>query len=461
MKTVNSLITFLLLFFAIFSVVINVSLSVKGTTSEDDGWTEGDYEGSQEEQEEQAQEDWEDAGKPGDEEDDDDDEDPYAGLPTPEEAGETGVVDCGNGVFVNPREPCPEDEEEPVLILCPDGVTQVEEGDEEDCPDTTSTSASGLPPCDGTFQDCITPNRDICVAGSIAHECELPNPVDQTITPEVPFLRADNGFAPDGDCLFNVDQPKCIPPEGVDCPKGFGTNEDGQCFPLNEDGEWKCPVGTHSVEDDETGQCYPDSQDCPGGTIKGTTGSCVDINRCKANPLASDCPKPNTREFNPPDIPDLDCGDPGVPKNFKVEPSDPHDFDRDGDEIGCENNEYDGSNNNDKTKFIQKTTVFQSGSTTASTTITEVASCKLDGGADGILQKFDTAKYHACGLYVEGQKAYSDGFVAGCTQVGNTQLICQSFVDSNIINTNIQTTQTPTQVATQPTQQGIQPAAVN
>ena len=32
-------------------------------TTEDDGWTEGDYEGSQEEQEEQAQEDWEDAGR--------------------------------------------------------------------------------------------------------------------------------------------------------------------------------------------------------------------------------------------------------------------------------------------------------------------------------------------------------------------------------------------------------------
>ena len=72
-------------------------------TTEDDGWTEGDYEGSSEEQEEQAQEDWEDAGRPGDndDDDDDDDEDPYAGLPTPEEAGETGVVDCGNGVYAS------------------------------------------------------------------------------------------------------------------------------------------------------------------------------------------------------------------------------------------------------------------------------------------------------------------------------------------------------------------------
>ena len=117
-------------------------------TTEDDGWTEGDYEGSQEEQEEQAQEDWEDAGRPGEDEneDEEDDEDPYAGLPTPEEAGETGVVDCGNGVFVNPREPCPQDEEEPVLVLCPDGQTQVEEDRvDEDCPKTDQVSATGLP----------------------------------------------------------------------------------------------------------------------------------------------------------------------------------------------------------------------------------------------------------------------------------------------------------------------------
>lgn len=80
--------------------------------------------------------------------------------------------------------------------------------------------------------------------------------------------------------------------------------------------------------------------------------------------------------------------------------------------------------NNDNNKVIQKTTVINSAtaSTSATTTATsaEVSSCRLDGSADGILQKFDTAKYQACGLYTNGQKAYSDGFVVGCTQVGNT-----------------------------------------
>ena len=44
-------------------------------TTEDDGWTEGDYEGSPEEQEEQAHDDWEDAGRPGNNDNNDDDND--------------------------------------------------------------------------------------------------------------------------------------------------------------------------------------------------------------------------------------------------------------------------------------------------------------------------------------------------------------------------------------------------
>jgi hypothetical protein len=101
---------------------------------------------------------------------------------------------------------------------------------------------------------------------------------------------------------------------------------------------------------------------------------------------------------------------------------------------------------------------------TATATAAEVSSCRLDGSTHGIQQKFDTAKYQACGLYPNGQKAYTDGFVVGCTQVGNTQLICQALVDSSILNMRTQPTQTPTQppqtpqtqTTTQPTQ-GIQP----
>ena len=85
-------------------------------------------------------------------------------------------------------------------------------------------------------------------------------------------------------------------------------------------------------------------------------------------------------------------------------------------------------------------------SSSSSTTITinaaEIYSCRLDGSSDGIQQKFNSIKYQACGLYPNGQLAYSDGFVMGCTQIGNTNLICQSLVNSSILNAKIQPTQT-------------------
>lgn len=114
------------------------------------------------------------------------------------------------------------------------------------------------------------------------------------------------------------------------------------------------------------------------------------------------------------------------------------------------------NDDDDSTKTIQTTTTISNSA--------EESSCRLDGSADGIQQSFDSIKYQACGLYTNAQKAYSDGFVMGCTQIGNTQLICQSLVDSNILNMNSQPMQklaqpTQTQTQTQPTQ-GIQPALV-
>jgi len=131
----------------------------------------------------------------------------------------------------------------------------------------------------------------------------------------------------------------------------------------------------------------------------------------------------------------------------------------------------DDNNDNGETKTIHKTTVIQglsaSATATANANAADVSNCRLDGSANGIQQKFDTPKYLACGLYADGQKAYLDGFVVGCTQVGNTQLVCQSLVDSSILNTKTQPTkmatqptQTQTQTTTQPTQ-AIQPATVD
>lgn len=68
----------------------------------------------------------------------------------------------------------------------------------------------------------------------------------------------------------------------------------------------------------------------------------------------------------------------------------------------------------------------------------------------------DTVKYQACGLYINNDKTYYDGFVTGCMQVGNTKPICEAVADSNILNIKTQRTQTQT-TEIQPTQ-AIQPA---
>ena len=78
-------------------------------------------------------------------------------------------------------------------------------------------------------------------------------------------------FAPDRSCLFDVYQLHCIPGDHQDCPENFGQNEDGTCFPdtfINGTWEWECPPEYHSAEDDETGQCYPDTEPCYPGQVR-------------------------------------------------------------------------------------------------------------------------------------------------------------------------------------------------
>ena len=68
---------------------------------------------------------------------------------------------------------------------------------------------------------------------------------------------------PDESCLFDVYQVKCqTDPVTDECPPSFGHNEDGYCFPVKY-GNWVCPEGYHDVDDDETGQCYPNDEECP------------------------------------------------------------------------------------------------------------------------------------------------------------------------------------------------------
>jgi hypothetical protein len=91
-------------------------------------------------------------------------------------------------------------------------------------------------------------------------------------------LPINPNFAPDQSYFFNAYQLKCIPGEQQVCSEGFGGNDDGTCFAktfINGKWEWECPEGYHSTEDDETGQCYPDTEPCyPGNLSSPDTTNC-------------------------------------------------------------------------------------------------------------------------------------------------------------------------------------------
>ena len=90
---------------------------------------------------------------------------------------------------------------------------------------------------------------------------------------------------PDRDCLFDPDLPKCAAVNGQ-CPDGFNQNEDEQCVPKGG-----CPKEYHTVDDDETGRCIPNSDGCPTDMIfrpgMKTCGYKEDV--CKTYPNLEDC----------------------------------------------------------------------------------------------------------------------------------------------------------------------------
>ena len=90
--------------------------------------------------------------------------------------------------------------------------------------------------------------------------------VDVPLYKQIEQLRINPYFAPDESCMFDAYQLQCIPGEDQECPKGFGGNEDSTCFVDHSD--IGCPKGYHSADDDETGQCYPDTEPCYPGQIR-------------------------------------------------------------------------------------------------------------------------------------------------------------------------------------------------
>jgi hypothetical protein len=64
----------------------------------------------------------------------------------------------------------------------------------------------------------------------------------------------------------DVEQLKCVPGSEHECPEGFSATIPENCVPMiGKNGNWECPKDYHSVEVDETAQCYPNSETCPRG----------------------------------------------------------------------------------------------------------------------------------------------------------------------------------------------------
>lgn len=171
---------------------------------------------------------------------------------------------------------------------------------------------------------------------------------------------------PDESCLFDVYQIKCLPhPLADDCPENFWTNEDGYCFPVNENDNWVCPEGYHDVDDDETGQCYPNSEECPSYTIlvpdedeedDGDRCASIDSICSYENHTADIClTNPPVKDFVDDE---LNCSDVLNQQaiNFKVPDDDEErqNFDSDNDGIGCEAKEDIGFSSNENAMLHQK-----------------------------------------------------------------------------------------------------------
>jgi hypothetical protein len=84
---------------------------------------------------------------------------------------------------------------------------------------------------------------------------------------------AGEAFAPDKDCWQYPELEKCRLPKGqTDCPPGFSTNEDAQCFK-----EGECPDGYMRGDDDESGACNEEKEmvRCANGDVLSPGWTCM------------------------------------------------------------------------------------------------------------------------------------------------------------------------------------------
>lgn len=150
-------------------------------------------------------------------------------------------------------------------IRCPTGSMPNSAGNQ--CiPDDDEVIPPALPICDGTFQDCITENGDICLAGQGGHECECAE--DMSDCPNHPSLPPPLE-SPSPDPL-----PYCDLVE--DDPSYTGPCHDRQDFD-DITGLYPCNDGTQEEDWRDCGDAYvPPEQPCdPATDINCESVSCI------------------------------------------------------------------------------------------------------------------------------------------------------------------------------------------
>ena len=114
--------------------------------------------------------------------------------------------------------------------------------------------------------------------------------VNKPLHQQITELITNPYFAPDASCDFDAYQLHCIPGEDQDCYdiEGFNQNEDGTCHLSGE-----CVDGYHSAQDDESGQCYPDTEPCYPGQVRNQSDpddkNCEDIEHPCENKNVTGC----------------------------------------------------------------------------------------------------------------------------------------------------------------------------
>lgn len=108
----------------------------------------------------------------------------------------------------------------------------------------------------------------VVMVQSVTSNVFATNNTNENITiPVPPPPNTTEPEGPDEQCLFDPSLPQCAPVDG-ECPGGFTMNANEQCIPLGG-----CPDGYHTVEDDETGTCYPDDIPCPDAQVMSEEGN--------------------------------------------------------------------------------------------------------------------------------------------------------------------------------------------